>query len=97
MFGTTLDARGLRNPKALQVSLIVSRFPANPRRKVTTSFSVAVLCKDIKHKRERENFVKNAMRARSDFVRLSVKKVLLIKLLLRARRDTYTNRRLQFS
>ncbi len=47
MFGTTLDARGLRNPKALQVSLIVSRFPANPRRKVTTSFSVAVLCKDI--------------------------------------------------
>ena len=52
MFGTTLDARGLRNPKAIQVSLIVSRFPANPRRKVTTSFSVAVLCKDIKHKRE---------------------------------------------
>ena len=53
MFGTTLDARGLRNPKAIQVSLIVSRFPANPRRKVTTSFSVAVLCKDI-NTRERE-------------------------------------------
>ena len=83
VFGTTLDARGLRNPKAIQVSLIVSRFPANPRRKVTTSFSVAVLCKDINtRERERENFVKNAMRARSDFVRLSVKKVLLIKLLL---------------
>jgi hypothetical protein len=38
VFGTTLETRGFVKPSAKQVRLIVSRFPANPRRKVTTSF-----------------------------------------------------------